>query len=117
MKELFEAAVIAVETAAVLLVVIGLTLAFGQFLYRTLKGSGPSPYRLVRRDLGRTLLLALELLIAADIIDTVAGEPTLQSLGLLGLLVVIRTFLGFTLETELTGRWPWQGDKGASAGK
>ena len=63
-----------------------------------------------RRNLGRTLLLALEFLIAADIIGTVAVEQTFTSLGQLGLLVLIRTFLSFSLELEVTGRWPWQAD-------
>ncbi len=59
-------------------------------------------------QLGRTLLLCLEFLVASDIIYTIAVEPSFKSLGLLGLLVLIRTFLSVSLEMELTGRWPWQ---------
>jgi uncharacterized membrane protein len=62
-------------------------------------------YRLV---LGKTLLIGLELLVAADIIRTVALDATPISLGLLGGLVVIRTFLGWSIIVELEGRWPWQ---------
>jgi uncharacterized membrane protein len=65
-------------------------------------------YRSYRRELGRTLMLTLEFLIAADIIDTVAVERSVESLGLLAGLVVIRTFLSFALEVDVTGRWPWQ---------
>ena len=77
--------------------------------------------RLVRRDardavfqelrhrLGRGILLGLEFLIAADIIYTVAIDLSFESVGSLALIVLIRTFLSFTLEVELTGRWPWQG--------
>lgn len=61
-----------------------------------------------RRTLGRSILVGLELLVAADIIRTVAVEPTLQSVLVLGLIVVIRTFLSMSLQVEIEGRWPWQ---------
>ena len=57
-------------------------------------------------DLGRAILLGLESLAAADIIGTVAVDPTFRSLGVLGLIVLIRTFLSFALEVEIQGRWP-----------
>jgi uncharacterized membrane protein len=63
---------------------------------------------------GRTLLLALDLLVAADIILTVALDLSFEALGMLGLLVLIRTFLHFILELEISGRWPWQGAHGAA---
>jgi uncharacterized membrane protein len=62
----------------------------------------------LRLRLGRGILLGLEFLIAADIIYTVAIELTFKSVGVLAAIVLIRTFLSFTLEVELTGRWPWQ---------
>ncbi|PKM21230.1 MAG: hypothetical protein CVV11_03055 [Gammaproteobacteria bacterium HGW-Gammaproteobacteria-15] len=62
----------------------------------------------VRQQLGRGILLGLEFLIAADIIHTVAVELTFENVGVLALVVLIRTFLSFTLELELTGKWPWQ---------
>lgn len=65
-------------------------------------------YHRYRQRLGRSILLGLELLVAADIIRTVAITPTFQSVGVLGLIVLIRTFLSFSLELEITGRWPWQ---------
>lgn len=65
-------------------------------------------YRLLRHHLGRTILLGLELLVAADIIRTIAEAPTLREVIILGLIVLIRTFLSFTLEVEIDGRWPWQ---------
>lgn len=61
-----------------------------------------------RRRLGRGILLGLEFLVAGDIVHTVAVEFTFQTVGVLALIVAIRTFLSFTLEVELTGRWPWQ---------
>ena len=85
-------------------------------------GSEPlSVYRSYRQLLGRSILLGLELLVAADIIRTVAVTPTFESVGVLAIIVLIRTFLSFSLELEITGRWPWQkqpagSTAGASAG-
>lgn len=65
-------------------------------------------YRTYRRGLGRAILLGLEFLVAADIIRTVAIAPTFTSVGVLALIVLVRTFLSYSLELELTGKWPWQ---------
>ncbi len=62
----------------------------------------------IRQRLGRGILLGLEFLIAADIIHTVAVELTFKTVGVLAIIVLIRTFLSFTLDVELTGSWPWQ---------
>jgi uncharacterized membrane protein len=67
-------------------------------------------FRKIRRRLGRGILLGLEFLVAADIIHTVAVDLTLKSVGVLVIVVLIRTFLSFTLEVELTGRWPWKSE-------
>lgn len=61
-----------------------------------------------RLRLGRGILVGLELLVAADIIHTVVVELTFRTVGVLAIIVLIRTFLSFTLEVELTGKWPWQ---------
>ena len=68
----------------------------------------PDTYRRYRQQLGRSILLGLEMLVAADIIRTVAVAPTVTSVSLLAGIVLIRTFLSFSLELEITGRWPWQ---------
>ena len=65
-------------------------------------------YRAYRQGIGRAILLGLELLVAADIIRTVAVDPSFRSVGVLAVIVAVRTFLSFTLEVELEGRWPWQ---------
>jgi uncharacterized membrane protein len=65
-------------------------------------------YRRFRQDVGRAILLGLELLVAADIIRTVAISPTLQSVAILSGIVLVRTFLSFSLDVELNGSWPWQ---------
>jgi uncharacterized membrane protein len=86
---------------AAALVRAGLVLTSGQ-------GGVEEAYRIVRTVFGRSILLGLEFLVAADIIRTVAVQPSLQNVAVLGLIVLIRTFLSFSLEVEIDGRWPWQ---------
>jgi uncharacterized membrane protein len=62
----------------------------------------------LRQGLGRAILVGLELLVAADIIRTIAIEPTFQNVAVLGLVVVVRTFLSWSLAVEINGEWPWQ---------
>jgi uncharacterized membrane protein len=73
-----------------------------------LRRRDPDVYTQFRRALGRSILLGLELLVAADIIRTVATTPTLGSVAVLAGIVLIRTFLSWSLELEITGQWPWQ---------
>ena len=90
--------------------VVSVPMALRGFQPRRLpEGAEPlSVYRSYRQLLGRSILLGLELLVAADIIRTVAVTPTFESVGVLAIIVLIRTFLSFSLELEITGRWPWQ---------
>jgi uncharacterized membrane protein len=67
----------------------------------------PGAYESYKHQLGKTLLLGLEFLVAGDVVRTVALEPTMNNVGVLGLLVVIRTFLSWSLVVEIEGRWPW----------
>ncbi|MGX7725344.1 DUF1622 domain-containing protein [Rhodococcus pyridinivorans] len=71
-------------------------------------GPGSEIYEPYRRNLGRSILLGLEFLVAADIIKTVAVTPTFTSVGVLAVIVLIRTFLSWSLQLEIDGRWPWQ---------
>jgi uncharacterized membrane protein len=98
-----------VEFAGVAVLLLGALLAAAAFAKR-LAGhvTFQDAYHALRADLGRAILLGLELLVIADIIGTVAIEPTLQNLGVLAVIVLIRTFLSFALELEVSGRWPWQ---------
>jgi uncharacterized membrane protein len=94
-----------IEAAGVTVIVIGAIVAGLGFL----RDRGRSDaYRQLRSTLGRGILVGLELLVAADIINTVAIEPTLESLAVLAGIVLIRTFLSLSLEVEINGRWPWQ---------
>jgi uncharacterized membrane protein len=65
-------------------------------------------YKAFRNRLGRAIILGLELLVAADILRTISTQPTITKVAVLGGIVLIRTFLSFSLEVELEGRWPWQ---------
>jgi uncharacterized membrane protein len=105
--EAVELAVKGFDTAGVGTMVIGALLA-AVAAARTVRADRQGTYTRFRRQLGRSILLGLELLVAADIIRTVAITPTLDSVLVLGLVVLIRTFLSFSLELEITGRWPWQ---------
>ncbi len=98
----------AVDAAGVATIVVGVLVAAAVSARRPPATPPADRYRLLRQRLGRAILLGLELLVAADIIRTVAVTPTFTSAGVLGIIVVIRTFLSFSLEVELEGRWPWQ---------
>ena len=74
-----------------------------------------SAYRDFRRMLGQSILIGLEFLVAADIVRTVAVSATLESVAVLAAIIVVRTFLSFSLELEITGRWPWQANPAAPA--
>jgi uncharacterized membrane protein len=95
-----------VDALGVAVIVLGVLVATGAAV-RNLRRRQQA-YQPYRRQLGRSILLGLEFLVAADIIRTVAVAPTFTDLGVLGLIVLIRTFLSFSLELEITGRWPWQ---------
>jgi uncharacterized membrane protein len=73
----------------------------------------PGAYDSYKHQIGRSLLLGLEFLVAADVVRTVALEPTLDNVAVLGLLVIVRTFLSWSLTVEIEGRWPWQARKAA----
>jgi len=106
-KEWIELAGSVIDAAGVAAVVVGAIAASLFAVVRAIRRQGPV-YRPFRRFLGRSILVGLELLVAADIIRTVAVTPTLASVGVLAGIVLIRTFLSFSLELEITGRWPWQ---------
>lgn len=109
-------AVVAMEVFAVVIIVAGIVFGAVKFVLVLLqRGERAGAYHSFKVFMGRTLLLGLEILVAADIVNTVALEPTAESVLVLGLLVLIRTFLGWSLVVELEGRWPWQ-QPGAAGG-
>lgn len=119
-KSWVEAAAVAIELLAVAIIVLVVFYGVLHYLIKTVSGgTAEDRYRLLRVRLGRALLLGLEILVAADIVRTVVLEPTLQSVIVLGLLVLIRTFLSWALEVEIEGHWPWEssGKKSSSLEK
>jgi uncharacterized membrane protein len=97
----------AVDAAGVAVIVIGAAIAFAVGAVR-LSRHEIEVYRRLRESLGRTILLGLELLVAGDIIRTVAATPTLTGVAVLAAIVLIRSFLSVSLEVEITGQWPWR---------
>ena len=107
----FEWASFVIEVLAVSVIVAGVVSVAVQpgtlrYLFRLNAEGNLATYR---HQLGKPLLLGLELLVAADVIRTVALEPTLTNVAVLGLMVVVRTGLSWSLAVEMEGRWPWQG--------
>jgi len=111
----------AIEWAALAIEILGAVVIFAGVLRVAitrgtvrflLKVDEPGAYDSYKHQIGRSLLLGLEFLVAADVIRTVALEPTLGNVAVLGLLVLVRTFLSWSLTVEIEGRWPWQPRRG-----
>ncbi|WP_064685998.1 DUF1622 domain-containing protein [Rhizobium bangladeshense] len=88
-------------------ILIGVAVATAGYVRDLLSSGQRDAYERYRANLGRGILLGLEILIGADIIATIIAPLTWESVGLLGLIVLIRTFLSFSLEAEIDGQWPW----------
>ncbi len=106
-----------IEWAALIIEILGaLVIVAGVFKVAITRGTlrylfqlhRPGAYESYKHQLGKTLLLGLEFLVAGDVVRTVALEPTLNNVGVLGLLVLVRTFLSWSLAVEIERRWPWQ---------
>lgn len=114
MSEIYEAIEIAargIEVLAVAMMVAFIIFGTVRWIFHSAKRIDGT-YERYRVVLGKTMLIGLELLVAADIIRTVALELTLKNIALLGALVVVRTFLGWSLTVEIEGHWPWQRKNG-----
>jgi uncharacterized membrane protein len=115
-KDFVEVVGTFIDVAGVAAIVAGVILAAVLALMGLLqRHDREEVYSRFRRFLGRSILLGLELLVAADIIRTVAITPTVRSVIVLAAIVLIRTFLSFSLEVEITGKWPWQKSSGPQA--
>jgi len=107
--EWIEYAALAIEVLAVVIIVLTIFYGVAHYFFQGIfKPENETRYRDLKIRLGRSLLLGLEILVAADIVRTVALEATLESIIGLGLLVLIRTFLSWALVVEIEGHWPWQ---------
>jgi uncharacterized membrane protein len=110
-----EAVVIGFEIAGVAVLAIGSLLAVVLAVAGYLRGVRGSVYEETRQGVGRSILLGLEILIIADIVQTITIDPTLESAATLGIIVVVRVLLSFSLEIELEGVLPWR--RGRPAGE
>ena len=101
------------EIVAVFWILVGVVSSTARYFYTRIKNTSPVLVRYTeyRHALARTLMLGLEILVAADVVRTVALEPTFENVGVLGLLVLIRIILGWSMVVEVEGRWPWQPER------
>ena len=107
--EWIELAALAIEIIAVAIIAGAIVYSITHYLFQSiLQPDKEDQYKQLKVRLGKALLLGLEILVAADIVRTVALEATFESVIVLGLLVLIRTFLSWALVVEIEGRWPWQ---------
>jgi uncharacterized membrane protein len=107
LESLIAPAALAIELTGVAVIVVGATISLALFA-AGLRGGVHLAYVDLRKHLARSILLGLEFLVAADIIRTVTVDATMQSVAVLAVIVVIRTFLSISLEMEVSGHWPWQ---------
>lgn len=109
LKSIMESVSVVFEVAGVGVIVLGFAGALWKaFEVRGTPDAGRRAYHRIRRIFGKSILLGLEILVAADLIRTIAIEPTIANLQILGLLILIRTGLSWSLDVELEGMWPWQ---------
>jgi uncharacterized membrane protein len=107
--EIISEVVKVVEAVGAGIMVLGGLGAFIVFASRAIRAeTAPESYAELRRNLGRSILLGLEVLIIADIVRTIIVDPTLESVAVLGIIVIIRILLSFSLEVEIDGFWPWR---------
>lgn len=102
-----------IEVAGVLAIVVGITIGLVRYIF-ALQAVKTRSYKILRQHLGKAILLGLEILVAGDIISTVVTEPTMDKVLTLGLIVLIRTLLSFSLEIELEGKLPWKEAKSSN---
>ena len=106
-REFFSHVVDVIEAVGATILIVGGLGAFARFVSEIVARRGQDAYTDLRKNLGRVILLGLEVLIIADIIQTIVIEQSLESVAVLGIIVVIRVVLSFSLEVEIDGMWPW----------
>ena len=113
LKEVMHNVSVGFEILGIAAILLGFLYALARAARPLRKRDGATAYRVVRATFGHSILLGLEILVAADLIRTIAVEPTLENLAVLAALVAIRTFLSWSLEVEIEGRWPWSNRESA----
>ncbi|MDN3689514.1 DUF1622 domain-containing protein [Cyclobacterium jeungdonense] len=99
----------ALEILGIATIIVGTILAMVKFIFGT-QLVKPRSYKILRQELGKAILLGLEILVAGDIIATVVTDPTLEGVTILAIIVLIRTFLSLSIQLEIEGKFPWQKD-------
>lgn len=97
----------AIEVLGVVTIIIGTAISLARYIF-SIQLVKPRSYKILKKELGNTILLGLEILVAGDIIATVITEPSMDRVLILGLIVLIRTFLSLSIQIEIEGRFPWQ---------
>ena len=115
MRHGLELAVGAIQLFAAAVIVLGFTWAIARYFRTWGSTTREEGFHTLRIEMGRPLLLGLELLVVSDVIETITTEATFQSLGVLALLVVVRTLLSWSLALQVEGKWPWQPETKAEA--
>lgn len=108
MREVVQSTITLLEMAAATLLILGFVISTSIWIWESLFNKKPDALKHYRRALSRTILIGLEVLVAATIIKTVILTPTVESMGQLVFMVALRTAIGWTTTLESTGRWPWQ---------
>ena len=115
MEEFARLSSLVLEALSFAVILLAVAIATALFLWRVRRDGFVAHYRDYRANLGRGILIGLELLIAADILKSVVIDPTLESMLVLGGIVLIRTFLSISLDVEINGHWPWETTRLAQA--
>ena len=110
--EILDKAGVFISLFAVLLIVVGFVRAAWQYAHRFGDTALKNNFNLFKIELGSALLLGLEILVLADVVETIAVTPSFESLAFLGAIIVVRTVVSWTLTLETEGRWPWQAPEG-----
>lgn len=111
LKELAEIGSLIIAGLASAVIVVSFVRALYRYFGRWNAEDRETGFHRLRGDFGRALLVALEMLVVADVIDTIVTEVTLKSLSILALLVVLRTILSWSLALQVEGKWPWQAEQ------
>ena len=106
--EYLETAVIAINLIAVAVIIVGFAIAAWRYARRFRKTTQENNFKLFKIELGGALMLGLEILVLADVIETITVAPTYRSLAILAVIVVVRTVVSWNLTLTIEGRWPWQ---------
>jgi len=100
-----------IEVLGVIVLVLGFLISTGLYIHSFRSKSRQNQVKEFKQGIGRTILIGLEILVAATIVKTVIVEPTIYTVGLLAGMIAVRTLISWAIATEISGHWPWQSGK------